>query len=174
MKKKKKTRDALHCHHYVCWLVPLWYTSLVVCLILSWFRAVEFYSHTTECIYWHWGNHTIVCVLSQYQWSNPIIWVGWWSPGIHRGCHMEPDILYQLIAKPGNKTTAPPSPDTYDMGKYITLIHIKCQYNHNKTKHNKAVCIFHGIYSTWLDKHPSKPANNHQYKITPITCGNMR
>ena len=117
---KKKTRDALHCHHYVCWLVPLWYTSLVVCLILSWFRAVEFYSHTTECIYWHWGNHTIVCVLSQYQWSNLIIWVGWWRCGC-----LVTWFCYQLIAKPGNKTAAPPSPDTYDMGKYITLIYKK-------------------------------------------------
>ena len=32
------------------------------------------------------------------------------------------------------------------MGKCIMWIHKKSWYNHNKTKHIKIECIFHGIY----------------------------
>ena len=34
-----------------------------------------------------------------------------------------------------------------NMGKYITRIHNNQLYNHNKTRHNKMVYIFYGIYS---------------------------
>ena len=40
-----------------------------------------------------------------------------------------------------------------NMDKYFMWIHYERLHNHNKAKHNKTVCIFLGIYCTWL---PSK------------------
>ena len=36
-----------------------------------------------------------------------------------------------------------------NMDKYFIWIHYERLHNHNKTKHNKTVCIFFGIYCTW-------------------------
>ena len=36
-----------------------------------------------------------------------------------------------------------------NMDRYFTWIHYERLHNHNKTKHNKTVCIFLGIYCTW-------------------------
>ena len=35
-----------------------------------------------------------------------------------------------------------------NMDKYFMWIHYERLHNHNKAKHNKTVCIFHGIYCT--------------------------
>ena len=37
-----------------------------------------------------------------------------------------------------------------NMDKYLMWIHYKRLHNHNKAKHNKTVCIFLGIYCTWM------------------------
>ena len=37
-----------------------------------------------------------------------------------------------------------------NMDKYFMRIHYERLHNHNKAKHNKTVCIFLGIYSTWM------------------------
>ena len=37
-----------------------------------------------------------------------------------------------------------------NMDKYFMWIHYERLHNHNKAKHNKTVCIFLGIYCTWL------------------------
>ena len=37
-----------------------------------------------------------------------------------------------------------------NMDKYLMWIHYERLHNHNKAKHNKTVCIFLGIYCTWL------------------------
>ena len=36
-----------------------------------------------------------------------------------------------------------------NMDKYFMWIHYERLHNHNKAKHNKTVCIFHGIYCTY-------------------------
>ena len=42
-----------------------------------------------------------------------------------------------------------------NMDKYIMWIHYERLHNHNKAKHNKAVCIFLGIYCTYADALPT-------------------
>ena len=37
-----------------------------------------------------------------------------------------------------------------NMDKYFMWIHYERLHNHNKTKHNKTVCIFLGIYCIWV------------------------
>ena len=37
-----------------------------------------------------------------------------------------------------------------NMDKYFMWIHYERLHNHNKAKHNKTVCIFLGIYCSWL------------------------
>ena len=37
-----------------------------------------------------------------------------------------------------------------DMDKYFMWIHYERLHNHNKAKHNKTVCIFLGIYCTYI------------------------
>ena len=37
-----------------------------------------------------------------------------------------------------------------NMDKYFMWIHYEWLHNHNKAKHNKTVCIFLGIYCSWL------------------------
>ena len=38
-----------------------------------------------------------------------------------------------------------------NMDKYFMWIHYERLHNHNKAKHNKTVCIFHGIYCNMVD-----------------------
>ena len=40
-----------------------------------------------------------------------------------------------------------------NMDKYFMWIHYERLHNHNKAKHNKTVCIFHGIYCKYWDQH---------------------
>ena len=40
-----------------------------------------------------------------------------------------------------------------NMDKYFMWIHYERLHNHNKTKHNKTVCIFLGIYCKHLEMH---------------------
>ena len=37
-----------------------------------------------------------------------------------------------------------------NMDKYFMWIHYERLHNHNKAKHNKTMCIFLGIYCTWM------------------------
>ena len=37
-----------------------------------------------------------------------------------------------------------------NMDEYFISIHYERLHNHNKAKHNKTVCIFLGIYCTWI------------------------
>ena len=39
-----------------------------------------------------------------------------------------------------------------NMDKYFMWIHYEQLHNHNKAKHNKTVCIFLGIYCTYVDR----------------------
>ena len=47
-----------------------------------------------------------------------------------------------------------------DRGKCIRKIHGKWWYNHNKTKHNKMVVIYYGIYYSVLGINSSPPGQN--------------
>ena len=47
-----------------------------------------------------------------------------------------------------------------NMDKYFMWIHYERLHNHNKAKHNKTVCIFHGIYSTLCQKYDQPHATS--------------
>ena len=59
-----------------------------------------------------------------------------------------------------------------NMDKYFMWIHYVRLHNHNKAKHNKTVCIFHGIYSilAWVEAFTIKVKFIHKLFLTHITA----
>ena len=55
-----------------------------------------------------------------------------------------------------------------NMDKYFMWIHYEWLHNHNKAKHNKTVCIFLGIYCSWIsaDLEVSCHMSSHDGKVT--------
>ena len=56
-----------------------------------------------------------------------------------------------------------------NMDKYCMWIHYERLHNHNKAKHNKTVCIFLGIYCSYLEiyciKDPPRQCSKNMYRI---------
>ena len=98
--------------------------------------------------------------------------------------------LTSLALWQSNDCTSASKATLMNMDKYFMWIHYERLHNHNKTKHNKTVCIFHGIYCMSHHKTPHACASrgNHcwfmflqltfffirhslQYNKLPINCG---
>ena len=61
-----------------------------------------------------------------------------------------------------------------NMDKYFMWIHYERLHNHNKAKHNKTVCIFHGIYCISLHRGWAPPCVRIPLSLNFLTANCMK
>ena len=105
--------------------------------------------------YWQYGIPVVLLLMDTYSISQEIctrfvlccallcLYIDWFS-------HIHQAYFTSLALWQSNDCPSASKATLMNMDKYFMWIHYERLHNHNKAKHNKTVCIFLGIYCSFM------------------------